>query len=75
MQTEEKQGQEQLPPLSEVIEKLMSPGTVLTYPELEIAFGQSRQAAVKSLKVRVFSTESRDMAVLHKLHTQTREII
>lgn len=64
--------EEQLPTVLEVIEELMTPGTVLKYPEKEIILHNSPQSAIKSLKVNILSAESQDMAILHKLHSKTR---
>lgn len=40
----------------------------------KITFKNYPQSAVKSLEVNIYSTESQDMAILHRLHTQTRTI-
>lgn len=64
-----------LPTVSELVEKLMTPGTVLgrlEFPEKPIIFESSPQSAVKKLEVKITSTESVDQSILHKLHTQTR---
>lgn len=66
--------QEDLPSVVEVLDKLMTPHTVLTYSEKEVEF-RSPQSAVKSLKVTITSTEALDqkaISILHKLHTQIR---
>lgn len=72
MEDREKQQKENLPTVIEAIEQLMTPQTVLEYEEAEILFKDSSQQAVKSLQVNICSTETLDMAVLHKLHSQTR---
>lgn len=41
--------------------------------EKDITFDKYPQSAVKLLQVNIYSTESQDMAVLHKLHSSTRE--
>ena len=61
-----------LPTVVEVLNQLVRPGTVLTYPEKEIAFQSSPQAVVKTLSVNICSTETTDMSALHKLNTQIR---
>lgn len=63
---------DELPTVLEVLEREMSPGTVLKYRERDIVFSHSAQSAVKSLEVTISSMESQDMAVLHRLHSQTR---
>lgn len=61
-----------LPTVVEVLNQLVRPGTVLMYPEKEIAFQNSPQAVVKILSVNICSTETTDMSALHKIHTQIR---
>lgn len=68
------QNEDELPTVLEVLEKEMRPGTVLVYRETDVIFKDSSQSAVKSLKVNIVSTESQDMAILHRLHTQTRAV-
>lgn len=66
-----------LPTVPELVEKLMTPGTVLgrlEFIEKPIIFKGSPQSVVKKLEVKIISTESVDNAVLHNLHTQTRGI-
>ena len=63
-----------LPTITEALDRLMTRGTVLKYPERKITFNKSGQAVVKSLEVNICSTESQDMALLHKLYTKTREV-
>lgn len=43
-------------------------------PGKKITFKNSPQLAVKSLEVNIYSIESEDMAILHRLHTQTRVV-
>lgn len=62
----------EIPKLSEVLEKEMGTGVVFTFPEKDIIFLNSKLSPVKYLKVNIVSTESQDMAVLHRLHSQTR---
>jgi len=62
----------ELPTVMEVLEREVQFGVVLQYPEKDIIFPEAKLSPVKSLKVNIISTESRDMAVLHKLHSQTR---
>lgn len=59
----------ELPQLADVLIKEMGIGTIFTYPEKEIVFPNSKQSPVKSLKVNIVSTDSKDLATLHKLHT------
>lgn len=40
----------------------------------KITFEKHPQSVVKSLEVNIYSTESQDMAILHKLHTNTRSV-
>ncbi len=63
---------DELPTVIEVLERELRPGTVLVYQEKDIIFNDSSQSAVKSLKVNIVSTESQDMATLHRLHSLTR---
>ena len=63
-----------LPTITEALDRLLTRGTVLKYPERQITFNESRLSAVKSLEVNICSTETEDMALLHKLHTKTREV-
>ena len=65
---------ENLPQLTEVLNQLVKPGTVLVYPEKEIIFQNSSQAVVKTLSVNICSTETADMSALHKLNTQIRNL-
>jgi hypothetical protein len=65
---------EELPTVLEVLEREMRPGTVLVYQEKDVVFANSSQSAVKSLKVNIVSTESQDMAILHRLHMQVRSV-
>ena len=62
-----------LPTITEALDRLMTHGTVLKYQERQITFNESRLSAVKSLEVNICSTESLDLALLHKLYTLTRE--
>lgn len=69
--------QEDLPPLSEVMERLMLPGTVLgalSFPAQPIIFKKPYQTVVKELAVHITSTEMADLALLHNLHTEVRNI-
>ncbi|OGC51514.1 hypothetical protein A2982_02320 [candidate division WWE3 bacterium RIFCSPLOWO2_01_FULL_39_13] len=63
-----------LPAITEALDRLMKRGTVLKYPERQITFNESRQSAVKSLEVNICSTEAEDMSLLRKLYTKTREV-
>lgn len=65
---------EEVPTVLEVLEREMRPGTVMVYREKDIIFKDSTQSAVKKLQVNVVSTESQDMAVLHRLHTLVRSL-
>lgn len=70
-----KQPQIELPTVSEVMEQIMTPGTILgalEYPEKPIQFTNSPQSAVKTLAVKICSTETKLTEVLHELHSQTR---
>jgi len=62
---------EEVPTVRAVLDKLLTPGTALFYPGTEIVFS-NQLSPVKSLQVRICSTEADNMAVLHKLHTLTR---
>lgn len=62
---------EDLPTVREVLDKLMTRGTALLYPEEPIIFN-NKFSPVKSLQVQVCSIESTNQAILHKLHTLTR---
>jgi len=73
MKNKNKQSQEELPRVEEVVRQFMTPGTKLVYQEKEIIFN-SHLTPIKSLKVTISSTESQDMQVLHKLHTLTRSV-
>ncbi|MDO8657740.1 MAG: hypothetical protein Q7K55_03300 [Candidatus Levybacteria bacterium] len=64
--------EEQLPTVVEILQKLAKYGTVLEYPEKPIIFESSPQSAVKTLAVKICSTETLNTEALHKLHTQTR---
>jgi hypothetical protein len=66
--------EEELPTVLEVLEREMRPGTVLVYQEKDVIFKDSAQSTVKNLKVNVVSTESQDMAILHRLHTLVRSL-
>lgn len=72
MKNKNKQSIDQLPTVLESLEKLITPNTVLVYPEKEIIFENNKLSPVKSLKVNICSIETQDMAILHRLHTQTR---
>jgi len=63
---------EELPTVAEVLDRELRPGGILIYQERDVIFKNAAQSAVKTLKVNIVSTESRDLAVLHQLHTQTR---
>lgn len=65
--------EEDLPTVLEVLQKLMRRGTLLMYPEKPIFFPNTLQS-VKSLSVNICSSETIDMAILHKLHTKTKII-
>lgn len=69
MQTKEEQ--KDLPTVVEALLLYQTTGTVMEFPEEDIEFKNSGQSAVKSLKVKVLSTESQDMAILYKLHQST----
>jgi len=64
----------ELPTVLEVLEREVHFGVVLQYPEKGIAFPEAKLSPVKSLKVNIISTETLDMAMLHRLHSQTRTI-
>jgi len=64
----------EMPTVLEVLEREMTPGTMLVYPEKEIVFPNSQLSPVKSLKVNITSIESKNTEVLHKLHSQTRQL-
>lgn len=66
--------EDELPTVVEVLERKMRPGTIMIYQEKDVVFKNSSQSAVKSLKVNIVSTEFKEMAVLHQLHTQTRSV-
>ena len=66
--------EDQLPTIEELLNQLMSPGTVLgilEFPEKPITFLNSKLSPVKTLTVKVISTESRKEAILNKLHNAT----
>ena len=69
---EEKPKQEEIPTAVAVLDKWVKIGTILKYSEKPILFSSSQQSAVKSLEANIYSTETRDMAVLHKINTKTR---
>lgn len=71
---EEKQKQEEIPTAVAVLDQWMKLGTILKYSEKPIIFNNSQQSAVKLLEVNIFSTETKDQAVLHKIHTDTRPL-
>ncbi len=62
-----------LPPLTEVLMKYMTPGTLLKLPEEVIEFKGNNLSPVKSLKVTISSTEAQNQAILHKLHSIVRQ--
>ena len=64
----------EIPLLTEVLEREMGIGTVFIFQERKIVFQNSKLSPVKFLKVNIVSTESEDMVVLHRLHTQTRVV-
>jgi len=64
---------ETIPTVTEAIEKLMTPRTVLVYSEKPIEIKNSPQSTVKFLDVNICSMETQDIALLHKLHTKTRQ--
>jgi len=68
------QNEEDLPTVIEVLERELRLGTVLVYRAKDIIFKNAAQSAVKSLGVTISSMESQDMAVLHRLHSQTRSV-
>ena len=77
MANKNKDQQTELPTVSEVMEQIMTSGTVLgalEFPEKPIQFTNTPQSAVKTLAVKICSTETQITDVLHKLHTQTRMI-
>jgi len=63
---------DELPMVSDLLMKLMTPGAVYSYPGKPVVFSDSTQQTVKSLKVTFSSTQSNDMAILHHLHTKVR---
>jgi len=66
---------EDLPLITDVLENLVTPGTVLMYPEKEVTMESSPQTAVKTLQVNICSTESNDLCVLHHLHSKVKQIL
>jgi hypothetical protein len=75
MKNSDEQQQKELPTVNEMMKFLMTPGTVLgelNFPAKPIVFNNSSQQAVKILAVTIKSTETSNMAILHKLHTLTR---
>ncbi|GIW60184.1 MAG: hypothetical protein KatS3mg087_1250 [Patescibacteria group bacterium] len=69
-----KDTEELLPTVEELVNQLMSPGTVLgalEFPEKPITLPNSKLSPVKTLEVRVLSTESNREALLNKLHNST----
>ena len=64
---------EDLPLITDVLKKLITPGTVLMYPEKEITMESSPQTAVKTLQVNICSTETKDMSILHKINLQVKD--
>ncbi len=66
------ENQEQLPTVVEVIEKWLTPGTLLKYQAKKITFDKYPLSVVKSLKVNICSTETVDMGVLHKIQNNVR---
>jgi len=72
MKNKGKQSQtKDLPTVRELIDKWMTPGTALEYTEEPIIFS-NKLSPIKSLQVRIYSTEANNQAVLHKLHSLTR---
>ncbi len=66
--------EDQLPTVEEILNQLMSPATMLgtlEFPEKPITFPNSKLSPVKSLTVKVISTESRKEAILNRLHNAT----
>lgn len=47
---------------------------IAVYPAKDISFEKYPLSPIKSLQVTVYTTESQDIAVLHRLHTNTRTI-
>lgn len=47
---------------------------IAVYPVKDISFEKYPLSPVKSLQVTIYTTESQDNAILHKLHTRTRSI-
>jgi hypothetical protein len=75
MANKDKNQQAELPTVSEVMKQIMNSGTVLgalEFPEKPIRFTNTPQSAVKTLAVKICSTETQITDVLHKLHSQTR---
>jgi len=71
----------QIPTLKQALDKLMTSGTVvgqisapISFEDDSIIFDNSPLSAVKSLKVNLYSTETEEMGILHKLHTMTRSV-
>lgn len=80
MQTKD-ESDNQIPTLKEVLNKIMTPGGVvgnisapISFPDDPISFDNSPLSAVKTLGVNIYSTETEDMGILHKLHTATRSV-
>jgi len=64
---------EDLPTVREVLDKLLTPGSALIYPEERITFN-SKLSPVKSLQVRICSTEADNQRILHTLHKRVRQL-
>ena len=67
-----KEKNEELPTIPDDLMGLMNKGVVTEYPEEEVIFNQSPLSAVKKLKVNISSAETKDISILHKLHSNTR---
>ncbi len=64
--------EEEKPRLIDVLDRLVVPGTVLSYQEEDVTFQDTPNAIVKSLKVNICSTETLDQYALHNIHRQIR---
>lgn len=63
-----------LPSVVDLLTQLTTPGTIYEFPEADLMFENCGQSAVKSLKVKILSTESKDLAILHRLHSRTLSV-
>ncbi|OGD95537.1 hypothetical protein A3A48_00780 [Candidatus Curtissbacteria bacterium RIFCSPLOWO2_01_FULL_37_9] len=64
----------EVPTVTDILDQFMTQSTILGYREKPIKIENSPQSTVKFLDVNICSMETRDIALLHKLHTKTQQI-